>query len=132
MKIYYNPNLKQLSRDLRNNSTLSEVLLWKQLKGRKIKGYQFMRQKPIEKYIVDFYCSKLKLAIEVDGSSHNNKQEEDLKRQNELEKLGITFLRIDDKMVKRQIQHVVRAIEYFVEELEIKNKIVTTPCVPLC
>ena len=125
MKIYYNPNLKQLSRDLRNNSTLSEVLLWKQLKGRKMKGYQFMRQKPIEKYIVDFYCSKLKLAIEVDGSSHNEKVEEDLKRQNELEKLGITFLRLDDLAVKTQMQHMLRVIEDFIEELKLK--IVTTP-----
>ncbi|MFI5164469.1 MAG: endonuclease domain-containing protein [Bacteroidia bacterium] len=127
MKIYYNQNLKQLSRDLRNNSTLSEVLLWKQLKGRQMKGYQFMRQKPIEKYILDFYCSKLKLAIEVDGSSHNEKAEEDLKRQNEMEKLGIKFLRISDAMVKREIQHVVRAIENFIYELEIQNKTQTTP-----
>ncbi|MBI3501644.1 MAG: endonuclease domain-containing protein [Bacteroidetes bacterium] len=127
MKIYYNSNLKQLSRDLRNNSTLSEVLLWKQLKGRKIKGYQFMRQKPIKKYIVDFYCSKLKLAIEVDGSSHNEKAEEDLKRQNELEKLGITFLRLDDKSIKIQIHHIIRVVEDFIEELEIKNKLQTTP-----
>ncbi len=126
MKIQYNSNLKQLARDLRNNSTLGEVLLWNQLKGRKIKGYQFMRQKPIEKYIVDFYCSKLKLAIEVDGSSHNEKVEEDLKRQNELEKLGITFLRLDDWLIKTQIQHMVRGIEDLIVELE-KNQILTTP-----
>lgn len=127
MKIYYNSNLIQLSRDLRNNSTPSEVLLWNQLKGRKMKGYQFMRQKPIYKYIVDFYCSKLKLAIEVDGSSHNEKAEEDLKRQNELEKSGITFLRLDDLMVKSQMQHVLRVVEDFIEELELKNNIQTTP-----
>jgi len=90
-----------------------------------MKGYQFMRQKPIEKYIVDFYCSKLKLAIEVDGSSHNEKVEEDLKRQNELEKLGITFLRLDDLAVKTQMQHMLRVIEDFIEELKLK--IVTTP-----
>lgn len=90
-------------------------------------GYQFMRQKPIEKYIVDFYCSKLKLAIEVDGNSHNEKAEEDLKRQNELEKLGITFLRLDDLAVKSQIQHIIRVIEDFIEELEKQNQILTTP-----
>ena len=127
MKIYYNQNLKQLSRDLRNNSTLSEVLLWKQLKGRQIKGYQFMRQKPIEKYIVDFYCSKLKLAIEVDGHSHNERVEEDAERQNELEKLGIIFLRLDDKLIKTQIRHVVQVIEDFVEVFEKKIQIQTTP-----
>ncbi len=90
-----------------------------------------MRQKPIDKYIVDFYCSKLKLAIEVDGSSHNEKAEEDLKRQNELEKLGIVFLRLDDKAIKIQIQHVVRVIEDFIEELEKQNQIQITPLIPL-
>lgn len=127
MKIYYNQHLKQLSRDLRNNSTLGEVLLWKQLKGRKMMGYQFMRQKPIEKYIVDFYCSKLKLVIEVDGSSHNDKVEEDMKRQNEIEKLGIRFLRFDDGIVKSQMFHVLRGIEDFIVELEKQNQIQTTP-----
>ena len=61
MKIYYKPRLKTFSRELRKKGTLSEVLLWDILKGKKIKGYQFMRQKPIGDYIVDFFCSKLKL-----------------------------------------------------------------------
>ena len=69
MKIYYNPKLKTLSGELRNNSTLSEVLLWNMLKSKKMKGYQFMRQKPTDNYIVDFYCSKLKLVIEIDGDT---------------------------------------------------------------
>jgi len=81
MKIYYNPKLKALSRKLRNNSTLSEVLLWNQLKSRKMRGYQFMRQKPIGNYIVDFYCSKLKLVIEIDGESHSERSKEDQIRQ---------------------------------------------------
>lgn len=88
-----------------------------------------MRQKPIEKYIVDFYYSKLKLVIEVDGSSHNEKAEEDIKRQSDIEKLGIVFLRLDDKSIKTQIHHVVRVIEDFIEELE--KQIQTTPCPPL-
>jgi very-short-patch-repair endonuclease len=73
MKIQYNPKLKILARSLRNRSTLAEVLLWNQLKARKVRGYQFMRQKPIDNYIVDFYCSKLQLIIEIDGSSHDFK-----------------------------------------------------------
>nr|CBX29982.1 Uncharacterized protein HI0925 [uncultured Desulfobacterium sp.] len=70
MKISYNPKLKALSRKLRKQGVLSEVLLWEQLKGKKMKGFQFMRQKPVGNYIVDFYCSKLKLVIEIDGESH--------------------------------------------------------------
>jgi very-short-patch-repair endonuclease len=120
MKIYYKPKLKQYSRNLRNDSTLSEVLLWMQIKGRKIKGYQFMRQKPIENYIVDFYCSKLKLAIEIDGSSHIGKELADKIRQEKLESLGIRFLRFDDLEVKRDIQSVIRKLETWIEE---KNKI---------
>ena len=57
MKIYYDPKLKKLARELRNNSTLAEIMLWNEIKGRRLRGYQFMRQKPIEKYIVDFFCS---------------------------------------------------------------------------
>ncbi|MEW6618406.1 MAG: DUF559 domain-containing protein, partial [bacterium] len=65
MKIHYNPKLKTYARELRKQGVLSEVLLWKYLRSRKMNGYQFMRQKPIGEYIVDFYCSKLKLVIEI-------------------------------------------------------------------
>ena len=66
MKILYNPELKKRARELRKKGVLSEVLLWNQLKYRKMRGYQFMRQKPIGNYIVDFYCNKLKLVIEIE------------------------------------------------------------------
>ena len=84
MKIYYNPKLKQLARNLRNNSTLSEVLFWNEVKGKKILGLQFLRQKPIGEFIVDFYCPKLKLAIEIDGESHGFKDaiQQDEKKRN--------------------------------------------------
>ena len=79
MTVRYNPELKQRARDLRKQGVLSEVLLWNQLKGRKLRGYQFMRQKPIGAYIVDFYCSKLRLVIEIDGESHSGKFDYDEK-----------------------------------------------------
>ena len=107
MKIHYDPKLKQLSRDLRKNSTLSEVLFWNQVKGRKIKGYQFMRQKPILNYIVDFYCGKLKLVVEIDGESHIGKEENDEYRQSKIEGLGIKFLRFSDPDVKKNINGVI-------------------------
>jgi very-short-patch-repair endonuclease len=120
MKIYYNPILKHRSQNLRNNSTLSEILLWQQLKGRKMKGYQFMRQKPINNYIVDFYCSKLKLVIEVDGESHllDGAQEKDEKRQKKLESLGLHFLRFDDIAVKQNIESVILSIEEWIDGFE--------------
>ena len=116
MKIYYNQYLKNKSRELRNNSTLAEILLWNELKGRKMLGYQFMRQKPIQKYIVDFYSSKLKLVIEIDGSSHYNKEEKDKKRQEEIEESGLSFLRFDDLAIKFKMEEVISEIKKWIEE----------------
>jgi very-short-patch-repair endonuclease len=113
--IPYNKNLKILARNLRNNSTLSEILLWKQLKGKQILGYDFHRQKPIGDYIVDFYCSELLLAIEIDGSSHNETYEDDVIRQQHLESLGVYLLRFADRDVKRNLAGVVSAIEDWVQ-----------------
>ena len=116
MKIYYNRKLKQFSRNLRNYSTLSEVLVWNQLKGRQMMGYQFMRQKRIENYIVDFFCSKLKLIIEIDGDSHINREISDAIRQQALEKIGLNFIRFPDQEVRQDMTNVLRRIRTYIEE----------------
>jgi len=113
--IPYDPKLKELARELRNNSTLSEVLLWKVLKGKQMCGYDFHRQKPIDKYIVDFYCPDLLLAIEIDGVSHFGKAEYDEQRQRRLESLGVRFLRFTDSDVKTNLDSVVKAIEQWID-----------------
>ena len=115
--IYYNPELKQKARRLRNESTFSEILLWLKIKGKTF-GYEFHRQVPIDEYIVDFYCHELHLAIEVDGSSHDNKFEYDLKRQRKLESLGVRFIRFEDIDVKRRMNDVLRALEIVISEVE--------------
>ena len=109
--IPYNKKLKEFSKKLRNNSTLSEILLWEYLRAGKMKGYKFNRQKPLLNYIVDFYCKKLNLVIEIDGDSHNTKYKADKIRQNELEKYGFKFLRFDDLEIKTNINNVLRTIE---------------------
>ncbi|MCK5466418.1 endonuclease domain-containing protein [Candidatus Parcubacteria bacterium] len=119
--IPYNPKLKQLARNLRNNSTLSEILLWQCLKGKKMKRYDFHRQKPIGNYIVDFFCNELMLAIEIDGMSHDEKINEDLKRQKQIENLGISFLRFNDLDVKKNMEGVVVAIEEWIEKYSLKH-----------
>jgi len=83
--------------------TLSEVLLWQELKGKQMLGYDFDRQRPIDEYIVDFYCKDLQLSIEIDGESHTHEEvaENDVVRQKRLEELGVRFLRFDDLEVKR-------------------------------
>ncbi|MCD6102212.1 MAG: endonuclease domain-containing protein [Candidatus Cloacimonetes bacterium] len=118
MKVYYTPKLKELARKLHKNMTLSEVLLWNQLKQKKMKGYDFHRQKPINNYIVDFFCPKLKLIIEIDGESHIYKGNEDVKRQKKLETLGFYFLRFKDIDIKRNIKDVLVSIENWIEEYE--------------
>ena len=119
MKIYYNPKLKPLARKLRNNSTLSEILLWEELKNRKMLGYRFLRQKPIGEYIVDFFCNKLRLVIEIDGNSHNEESfENDMTRQAWLESIGLSVLRFDDLEVKKDMENVLMAIEGWIRNLE--------------
>jgi very-short-patch-repair endonuclease len=115
MKILYNPKLKARARELRKQGVLSEVLLWEHLKGRKMRGCQFMRQKPIGNYIVDFYCSKLNLVIEIDGESHEGRFHYDMQRQRILESAGLTVLRFHDSDVKRDTSNVLMAIEGWVE-----------------
>lgn len=115
--IPYNPKLKQFARNLRNNSTLSEVLLWEQIKGKSL-GVQFHRQVPIDEFIVDFYCHELMLAIEIDGNSHNYKYEYDISRQGRLEELGVKFIRFEDLEVKKDMNNILRALEIKIEELK--------------
>lgn len=112
----YNKNLKQRSRDLRNESTLSEVLLWKYLRARQIKGFQFNRQKPLGKFIADFYCKQLNLVIEIDGNSHEGKEQYDADRDIELQKLGLTVLHFTDHEVKKNMRGVLMRIEEWIEE----------------
>jgi very-short-patch-repair endonuclease len=118
--ILYNSSLKEKARRLRNESTFSEILLWLKIKGKRF-GYEFHRQVPIDVYIVDFYCHELRLAIEVDGSSHDNKYEYDLRRQKRLEALGVRFIRFEDIDVKRRMNDVLRALEIVITEIE-KNQ----------
>ena len=117
MKMYYNPRLKILARRLRKESALSEILLWQELRARQMRGYQFMRQKPIGNYIVDFYCNKLKLVIEIDGESHDHPDayRNDAERQSYLEKLGLTVLRCDDLDVKQEMEAVLSDIDQWIE-----------------
>jgi very-short-patch-repair endonuclease len=114
----YNPKLKEKARQLRKNSTLAEILLWQRLKRKQLKGYDFHRQKPIGNYIVDFFCPQLMLAIEIDGSTHEGKEQYDIKKQKQLERLGIHFLRFGDHQVKINLEGVIIEIENWIA----KNK----------
>lgn len=116
MELRYNPRLKLLARELRNKSTLAEVLLWQCLNKGQRSGFDFHRQRPIDEFIVDFFAPTLMLAIEIDGSSHKLKGWDDEERQTRLEHLRIRFLRFDDAMVKARLDDVVGAIDNWIAD----------------
>ncbi|RIV42100.1 endonuclease domain-containing protein [Flagellimonas pelagia] len=127
MVIKYNPKLKELARQLRQNATKAEVILWQRLKRDQMHGYDFHRQKPIDEYIVDFFCNKLRLAIEVDGYSHGILEvwEKDVAKEKRLNELGIHVLRFSDDQVLHDMENVLLVIEDYIEKFEA-----TPPSIP--
>ena len=114
--IPYNLELKDLSRQLRKNSTLPEVLLWQKIKQKGL-GVQFHRQVPMLNYIVDFYCHEIGLAIEIDGSSHDFNYFNDADRQGKLEKYGVQFLRFSNEDILKNMFSVLLVIQEKVDSL---------------
>jgi very-short-patch-repair endonuclease len=92
--------------------TLSEILLWNKLKYKKLLGYDFDRQRPINNYVVDFYCKDLKLAIEIDGDSHSGEEKclYDAKRENDLINSGIDIIHFSDLDVKIDMSGVLEVL----------------------
>jgi len=121
--IPYDPRLKELARQLRNDSTKAEIFLWLKLKGKQQYGYDFHRQKPIDHFILDFFCYELMLGIEVDGYSHEFLEvyNRDGVKEKKMNEMGITILRFSDDQVLNDMENVLRAIEFFIIEFERHN-----------
>jgi very-short-patch-repair endonuclease len=119
--IWYNPKLIPLARELRNNSTKSEIIFWLKIKGKAFYGYDFHRQKPIDNYILDFYCNELMLGIEIDGYSHQFLEvyNKDTVKEKKMNELGIEILRFSDEQVLKDMENVIRALEEYIYEFEI-------------
>ena len=114
----YNKRLKQFARNLRNQSSKAEIILWSRvLRNRSIMGYQFLRQRPIDKFIVDFFCKELKLVIEVDGLTHTFEEnfEKEFNRQKRLEDLGYVVIRFSDDEVLNHRDNVLRTLSGYIE-----------------
>jgi very-short-patch-repair endonuclease len=107
--ISYNPKLRELARELRKNSTPAEIVFWKMVKGKAL-DVEFHRQVPMLNYIVDFYCHEIGLAIELDGTIHDDSFLEDAKRQGELEQQGVVFLRFSNEEVLHYSNHVLNIL----------------------
>jgi len=111
--IHNRKDLKDLRRKLRTEMTPAESKLWSVLKNRQLAGRKFRRQQSIGRYIVDFYCPFEKLVIELDGAEHAETQRNDYDaaRQAELESLGLTILRFENRMVFEQLENVLEGIK---------------------
>ncbi|TSC61790.1 MAG: hypothetical protein Greene041614_887 [Parcubacteria group bacterium Greene0416_14] len=109
----YNHNLKRFSRELRSNLTDAERFLWSRLRGKQLCGFQWYRQKPLASYIVDFYCPRARLVIEVDGGQHYDESSitRDKERDTKLCMLGLTVLRFTNTDILHCIDGVVMQIE---------------------
>ncbi|NOY78647.1 MAG: endonuclease domain-containing protein [Calditrichaeota bacterium] len=116
--IPYDPKLRQIARKLRKQGTLGEIFLWRRIRGKQIRGYEFHRQVPLDRYIVDFYCHELMLAIEIDGGSHFYKVDQDQERQVRLERLGVHFLRFTEMEVRKNIEDALNVIDAWIAEYE--------------
>lgn len=119
----YNPKLKEFARQLRNNSTKSEIRLWKCLKGRQMCGYDFHRQKPLLNFIADLYCYELRLVIELDGYTHQFEETiiKDEIKERELKEIGLNVLRFEDNEVMNDIENVLRTIENYIQQYEAEH-----------
>ena len=118
-KIEVLPKNKELlarSRSLRKGYVLSEVIFWKQVRNNEFHQIDFDRQRIIGNYIVDFYIKSLGIVIEIDGSSHNDKEEYDRKRQQFLESLDLKVYRISDFRVKNDLLNVMKELEEYIIE----------------
>ena len=121
----YDASLKPVARRLRKRMTKSERRLWSKLRRKQIHGYTFNRQFIILNYIVDFYCRPLRIAVEVDGITHDDPEvaRNDIKRQQALGALGIRVVRFSSGEVMNDIDNVVQAIEGCVLEIEAQREL---------
>jgi very-short-patch-repair endonuclease len=105
--------LRPIARDMRRKPTEAENLLWQHLRRHELHGLKFRRQHSIERFIVDFYCAKARLVIEVDGPIHQYQGEEDSIRQEFLESRNLKVLRFSNAVVLNNVDEVIKHILTF-------------------
>jgi very-short-patch-repair endonuclease len=120
MSIFNKPKFKELRQKLRNNMPDAEIILWSELQGKRLNGLKFRRQYGVGSYVVDFYCHKFKLAIEVDGDSHfeEGAEEKDKRRQEYIESQGIKFFRCTNTDVYENLNGVIEDLLYEIENIK--------------
>lgn len=101
---------------------MGEILLWKKLRAGTMMTYSFNRQKPLNQYIVDFYCKPLNLVMEIDGEYHNEpvQRVKDKERQQILESMELNFLRFSEQQIRKDIETVLNSIKAYILSYEEK------------
>ena len=112
-RLFNQISVKPKRSSLRAKQTDCEKVLWFHLRNRRLSGHRFLRQYSIGQYIIDFYCPKQKLAIELDGSQHLERIEYDQCRSNYLQSLGLKVIRYNDTEVLRQLNSVLENISSY-------------------
>lgn len=121
--IRYMKELTVLAREMRNNPTVSETILWEELKGGSIQGFDFHRQKPIDRFIADFICLKLNLVIELDGVIHLKRDiiANDTDKEIAFNQLDLNVLRFSNSEVLFNLKTVLKTIESYISAFEKDN-----------
>lgn len=120
--------ISEKARGLRNNMTRAEIILWSRLRMRQLGGYKFRRQQKIYNYVVDFYCHKLRLIIEVDGDIHSSlKQvEHDKVRDNILKINGYHVIRLSNLEVEISLDSFIQKLKSYISTIlsfsQVDNK----------
>ena len=114
--------VQQRARELRQEMTPAEKLLWAHLRNRQLAGLKFRRQHPLDRFIVDFYCAACKLVVELDGDIHNLQQERDAVRTAELAQQGHQVIRFRNEQVLNDLETVLAAIKATCQSLAGEGK----------
>jgi len=115
-RLRIHPTIRQRARELRQPQTPAEARLWQRLRARRLNGYYFRRQHPIGNFIVDFYCARARLVVEVDGDVHAMQKEYDAARTEWLEERGYRVIRFTNDQVFHELDAVLESILTACEE----------------
>jgi very-short-patch-repair endonuclease len=130
-EIPYNKELVMTARELRKAGNKAEIIFWLQVKNKQILSLDFDRQKVVGNFIVDFFCKNLAVAVEIDGSSHNDKVEYDIERDNFLKSVGLIVIHYTDRDVINNIEGVLEDLKLKLIEIAKLSGIDLTPLTPL-
>jgi len=122
--ISYNPKLVEKARENRRNQTTAEKKMWSILQNRQLENYKFLRQKPLNNFIADFYCAELMLVIEVDGDSHIKQREYDMLRSEKLEEYGIKVIRYQNNEIMSNLDSVYKDLKEKIKNLSPKSPLI--------